>query len=397
MKKNKIKNPILQFPIYRVIFGIAFYLFILTFINTSPRIQPTTKQILEPQGFVDILNNDFILEGKQFIPVGINHFDMYSLWDPSITNPSYDWITADDFTHFKNAGFNSIRIAVKTDYFIDQQNGQFKESGFAWLDYICKLAKSNDLRLIIDMHMPTGGAQQDYNPNDTNQLFWNNQQNLSYFVDAWREIAKQNSNNSTIWAYDLMNEPATWDLNKYNNLIYQTVASIRSEDTNHILIIQPGLKLEDGEVYLIFPDVFDSKIAHSLHFYEPHAFTHQNVSWGISGDQAIIDYPTVTSSNQIWNKEKIKQAYTQAAYNAGLDDYPVVLTEFGTVFHKLYTGQDVWIDDVISAANHLQTGWHYWYYKGPDYNDQMGVTIQNGINRPIIWKVLKQQAQYPHE
>ncbi|MBU2566522.1 glycoside hydrolase family 5 protein [Patescibacteria group bacterium] len=397
MKTKTSQKKKLNFPIYRVLIGVAFYLFILTFIDSSQ--VPITPQITiaEPLSFITIRNNNFYNNDNVFIPKGINHFDMYSLWDPNITNPSFDWITPNDFLTFKKAGFNSIRIAVKTDYFWDNENNQLKESGFIWLDYINSLALKNDLRLIIDMHMPTGGAQQDYNPNDQNKIFWENTDYKITFINVWREIAKRNSNNSTIWAYDIMNEPATWDLTDYENLIFQTTAAIRSVDSNHIVIIQPGLQLQDGEVRLIFPKVYDSKIAHSLHFYEPHAFTHQNVSWGISGDQAIINYPTTTSTNDYWNEQKISKAFTQAAYNAGLEHYPLILTEFGTVFHKIYTGQDQWIDDVIKSANKLNTGWHYWYYKGPAYNEQMAITTQNGLNRPIVWKVLKQQAQNGHE
>jgi len=342
-------------------------------------------------GFVHASGTSLFLDGQRFVPRGVGHMDVTSLWTVTSSALSENWITEKDFATLSRAGFNSIRLAVKTDYFQDPAPPhRFNEKNFAWLDKRLAWAKRHGLKLILDMHMPTGGTPQDYRVSPATQKFWDDPWLRGRFVDVWREIAKRYSKQEAIWAYDLMNEPATWDFAAYEKLMQATTRAIRTQDDKHALIIQPGmLVLASGQVQFKYPEIADGNVAHALHFYQPVEFTHQSVYWGVMGDKAKTAYPDPPSVKNAWTDTDTRLAFEDAFAAAATSGRPVVLTEFGTVFHQKETGQVRWIQDVLAAARAKNTGWHYWYYKGPAYVGEMGLTTRWGTPRPRTWSVLK--------
>lgn len=348
-------------------------------------------------GFVHASGTSLSLDGKTFIPVGVGHMDVTSLWVATNTTPTNSWVTENDFKNLSRAGFNSMRLAVKTDYFQDPKPPHaFNAKGFAWLDQRMVWAKRYGMRLILDMHMPTGGTPQDYRVTTDAQAFWADPWLKGRFVDVWREIARRYANEQAIWAYDMMNEPATWDYAAYERLMRDTSTAIRKYDKNHVIIVQPGMFTSPtGSVELMYPNVAINNAANSLHFYQPVEFTHFGVYWGVTGKNAKTSYPDSPTTPNAWSSTTTKLAFF-AAYDLAADTgRPVVLTEFGTVFHARETGQVRWLNDVLDAARAKKTGWHYWYYKGPAYIGEMGLTVRYGQPRPRTWALLKKYAAQP--
>jgi aryl-phospho-beta-D-glucosidase BglC (GH1 family) len=337
-----------------------------------------TGQASASNDFVSASGTSLTLDGRPFEPKGLNLMDHDSLWYTAKTNPGLSWTKATDFSALKKAGFSSVRLAVKSDYFQETKPPyKFSEQGFLWLDKVIAQAKKENIRLILDMHMPTGGVQQDYQINKENQLFWGDAWMKGRFVDVWREIAKRYANEPTIWAYDLMNEPATTDFKAYQSLMQNTVDSIRLYDNHHLIMLQRGMYIKDDSSWgMKFPEVNDSKIIRSLHFYQPTDFTLQGAPW-IKTSSAMVNYPTAT-----WNINVISRELTQLASETSNTSTPVVLTEFGTLFPRKLSGQPLWVRDVAAAAQKLGFGWHYWHYSGPTCTKAFALRTKNLICRP---------------
>ncbi|MDD5438424.1 MAG: cellulase family glycosylhydrolase [Patescibacteria group bacterium] len=334
-------------------------------------------------GFVSASGTSLSLDGRLFVPKGVNLMDHDSIWYSTLTVPTLSWTKASDFYNIKKAGFNSVRLAVKTDYFQETKPPyKFSVKGFAWLDKIIALAKKQNVKIILDMHMPTGGIQQDYQINDKNGLFWDDPWMKGRFVDVWREIAKRYKNETTIWAYDLMNEPATIDFQSYEKLMQNTANSIRAYDSNHPLMLQRGMYVkEDGSWDMKFPSVDDANIIHTLHFYQPTDFTLQGAPW-IKTNSALVSYPIASSTVsgvKAWNKDVL--AAEMSALVASTST-PVILTEFGTLFPRQLSGQPAWVSDVAKAAQELGYGWHYWHYAGPKCVNAFALRSKYGVCRP---------------
>jgi hypothetical protein len=343
-------------------------------------VQPT----MAAPGFVSTSGTSLVLDGRLFVPKGVNLMDHDTLWYKTRTSPTLNWTKASDFMAIKRAGFNSVRLAVKSDYFQETKAPyKFSEKGFLWLDKTIALAKKQNIRIILDMHMPTGGIQQDYQINAENRIFWDDPWMKGRFVDVWREIAKRYRNETIIWAYDLMNEPATTDFASYQRLIQNTVSSIRSNDTNHPIMLQRGMYIkEDGSWDMKFPFVNDPNVILTLHFYQPTDFTLQGAPW-IKTNSVLVSYPIASSTKngiKAWNKDML--ASELPALLGSNTSTPVVLTEFGTLFPRQLSGQPVWVRDVAEAAQSLGYGWHYWHYAGPNCTNAFALRLKYSICRP---------------
>lgn len=324
--------------------------------------------------------------------------DMDSLWDTNRRLPSDDWITENDFIMFKNLGLNTLRLPLKSDYFQEPKTPHaWRESSFAWLDKIMGWADKHDIYLILDMHMPTGGVYQDYQIHPANQIFWEDDWMRGRFVSVWSEIAKRHSQNNSILAYDLMNEPATLDFDKYQKLMRSTAQAIREHDTNHPLIIQPGMYVKPDQSWgFAYPLIPDTQIIRSIHYYLPTEFSLQGASWLTSYATETLIYPgfKLPGQENIWEYPEILKNLESLKLKAQADGaYPVIMSEFGTIFTDRRNGQLSWIKDTIRAAKQLDMGWIYWYYKGPSLTGTLSMTTKNmDVNWPAL-HVLRRAAK----
>lgn len=339
-------------------------------------------------GFVDVSGTAFILEGREFIPRGVNDHDFSSLWDGGRKTPNEAGFTA-RAKDFKSLGFNSIRLAVKADYFDSPQ-------GFAWLDRRIRDAEKYGYKLILDMHIPSGGAQQDYQPNEANQEFWRSETLQAHFILTWEKIAARYADKNAIWAYDMFNEPASRDVNRVSSFMQHVRDAIREKDKRHIILLQP-IQVYD-EAYresFVYPPIEDRRLAYSIHFYRPYGFTVKNVPWGINDHRVIARYPAASTVDGAWDSARIiselKSAGLEAARAKGV---PAVMGEFGAVFNGSLDGQYFWIEDVLSAARKSGIGWQYWIYQTPDLRNSYGLTDGSGAKRKQIIKLLSETAKF---
>lgn len=324
--------------------------------------------------------------------------DMDSLWYTDRFEPADDWVTENDFILLKNLGLNTVRLSLKSDYFqMPVSPYAWRESSFAWLDRITAWADKHDIHLILDMHMPTGGVYQDYQIHPANQIFWEDDWMRGRFVDVWMEIAKRHAQNPVILAYDLMNEPATLDFDKYQKLMRYTAQAIREHDQNHPLIIQPGMYVKPDQSWdFAYPSIPDPQIIHSIHYYLPTEFSLQGASWLTSSATHTLIYPgfTLTGQKNTWNYQEmfdsLKLLKSKSQANG---PRPVIMSEFGTIFTDKRNGQLFWIKDAVRAAGQLDMGWIYWYFKGSSLEESLSITTQNmDVNWPAL-HVLRRAAK----
>ncbi|MBI5654180.1 cellulase family glycosylhydrolase [Candidatus Uhrbacteria bacterium] len=340
-------------------------------------------------GFVDVSGTSFVLDGHEFIPRGVNDHDASSLWDRARTVPKEGGFTA-HFRAFKAQGFNSVRLSVKADYFDSPQ-------GFAWLDRRVRDAKKYNLKIALDMHIPTGGIQQDYQPNTDNFVFWSSSDLQSRFIRTWESIAARYASSDVIWAYDIFNEPASRDINRVSSLMQHVRDAIRSKDMRHIILLQP-IQLYDQEYResFFYPPIHDDRLAYSIHFYRPYGFTVKNVPWGINDGRVIDRYPATTTSDGVWDATRIRTELLDAGLEAAnTRGVPAVIGEFGTIFHDTLDGQYFWIQDVLSSAKQARIGWQYWIYETPDLRSSYGLTDSRGNRRKQTLKLLSDNARLP--
>lgn len=118
------------------------------------------------------------------------------------------------------------------------------------------------------------------------------------FIEIWEDIATRYKDNTTIWGYDLLNEPMEGTAliaTGWIELATKVGKAIRLIDTQHAIIVEPDAAL--GFNYLT-PLSGVSGVVYSPHIYTTLAYTHQGVLTGYPEGVALPSLATLTASLQ---------------------------------------------------------------------------------------------------
>lgn len=231
------------------------------------------------------------------------------------------YITPEDIHFIRRCGFNSVRIPLHWKFFVAGANG------FDVLDPIVDACRTDNLRVILDMHCAPGG-QTGTNIDDSYGYPWlfESAKSQDQLADVWARIAKQYRDELIVLGYDLLNEPIPHfpQLKKYNSLlepVYKKVTkAIREVDRNHVIILG-GAQWDTN--FDVFGPPFDDNLLYQLHKY-----------W-MTPDQASIQ-PFLSFRDRYY--------------------VPIWLGESGE-------NTDDWIAKFRTLLEQNNVGWCFWPYK----------------------------------
>ncbi len=216
-----------------------------------------------------------------------------------------------DYQNIKDMGMNTIRFLMSYKNFESggQTDQNYTIKDWAWLDTNLAWAAKHGIYLILNIHIPQG--YDDSRERAKMAPLWENPQNLEKFKKMWKQIALKYKDEPMIAGYDILNEPfVPGTREQWMELAQQTVDSIRTVDTNHIIIIERlenelgGTGHYDDPDYVFFPvnDRYNN-LMYSFHFYKPFEFTHQlifgNPEGGSYPDTAVLFPDDLTWSSGV--------------------------------------------------------------------------------------------------
>lgn len=327
---------------------------------------------------------------SQFSKYDKAHFDSY--------------ITEEDIKNIKEFGFDHVRCPV--DYIVlEDEEGNYKEDGFAYLENCRKWCEKYGLNMIIDLHECYGYSFDPMKKDDKKQFFYN-PDDQERFLKLWEQIANRFAKYSDSVAFEPLNEVVMFEVaDAWNALLAKYVARMRAIAPNTYLVIGGVCYNSVGTIKLLdFP--LDDHIVYNFHCYEPMVFTHQGAHWvDCMPLDFRIGYPKTLKEYQNASDELSKDLagaifeegiseigpkffediFTPAINKAQENDIPLYCGEHGVI--DLADREDAlrWIRDIHATFHKYGIGSALWNYKGMNYgiSDIKNATLKEGLREVL--------------
>lgn len=207
-----------------------------------------------------------------------------------------------DLARIADWGMDAVRFYLNYQLFeSDAAPGQYKQTGWDWIDRNIGWAKAHRVRLIFNMHVPPGGFQS----NGAGDALWNLTSNQDRLVALWKAIAQHCRGQATVAGYDLLNEPhPVTGRGQWADLAARITKAIREVDPEHLIFVERTNAVGSewqNDADMNFFIVPDPNVAYEFHFYSPIEYTHQRASWTSFGEGGPYpDETRISSSNLTW-------------------------------------------------------------------------------------------------
>ena len=223
---------------------------------------------------------------------------------------------------------------------------------------------------------------------------WSDKSRKRAFIAAWEQTVRFLANTPGTKAYDLLNEPnPPWSdgtersaRTAWRELAEQTLWAIRGRDTNSTLIFEgvgggQAVGLRHLEPFAV------PGVVYSLHFYQPHAITHQRVNprWSRS-----IPYPTVVAADVEgtdaspgpWNAERLRAEVQDVVTFQQQADARIFVGEFSCVRWAPGDSALRYIQDCVDLFADLGWSWCYHEFRGwPGWDSEVASQDPNFLRR----------------
>lgn len=330
---------------------------------------------------------------------GINFGGWYSQCDHS--QERYDtFITEKDFAQVARWGFDHIRLPF--DYMLIQQDdGQFKEEGFARLDTAVRLAETHGLNIILDLHKAAGYDFNDAGNAGKNNIFSSPALQETYLA-LWDKVSARYAGTHNV-AFELLNEVVEAEAaDRWNSLIRRAVATIRKRSPEGT-IIYGGIQWNSARTLKLLDAPGDKNIVFTFHMYEPLIFTHQKAHWIAGMDpHKDIFYPrslqyykeaslvlgykgkdVTDTDSTIDGSAIIEEMVCEAAAAAQKAGVGLYCGEYGVIDGAPVADTAAWFRDIHKVFRAHDIGHAVWTYR------QMNFGIDDGHYEPIRSELIK--------
>jgi|GEM_PF-3213239 len=232
------------------------------------------QPLAQPGQFVNVVENRLELgdTGQQIWlrGMGIGNYVFDRITDPDTLFMHHDSTL---FERFAESGMTAVRFYMRVDAF-ETSPYTYSDETFEWMATNFRWARQNGIYLNpVAMGVPAA------EPGNVSE-FWDNEENQQRLKAFWAEFASRFVDETAIGGYDLLNEPTpTESMEQWTNLAQALIDTIRTVDTNHLIILEPLYGISNGwEGDYDNPDdvmftVDDDNTLYDVHFYRPLEFT----------------------------------------------------------------------------------------------------------------------------
>ena len=270
--------------------------------------------------------------------------------------------TVADLRDLAALGANCVRWQLMWEGFPSARaNTEPLSSYLAWMetalqhvDTMLPHCRRLGLRVVLDVHTPPGGQT----PQDHWRLFQQRELQRG-LASLWRNIAIRYRGDTTIWAFDLMNEPNEAGSIPDSALSWQGLAlelaqAVRAEDSTRRLVVEPAPWGSSRSLVKLIPLPL-SNVVYSFHMYDHAAFTHQ----GLFGDTTRFSYPGKVWG-ETWNRKRLRRWLRPVREWQKQYRVPMYVGEFSAVRWAPDESAYNYIRDCIRTFERWD--WHWTYH-----------------------------------
>lgn len=264
-------------------------------------------------------------------------------------------VTEDDIRDLAEYGANLVRYQLAWNGPVDTASvaeyNAWLETALTKLGGLLPVFAETGIGVVVDLHTPPGGLSIRATPHQY-RLF-SEQEFQDAFIAVWDTITARYLGNTTIWGYDILNEPAVRfveaGLKDWNALALHVGQRIRTTDALHKIIVEP-IYGDQSKLTKLTPLALDGVI-YSPHNYYPKKFREQ----GFNGKKINVVYPKGD-----FNKAGIQKALRNAIAFQKKYKVEMYLGEFAAPRWAPGKSAFLYLKDSISIFEKQK--WHWTYH-----------------------------------
>jgi len=258
-------------------------------------------------------------------------------------------IETDHLNAIAAGGFDGVRVPVRWDRADVQGVGNLPLGLMSRVIDVCAEALNAGLKVQLDLHhydaFIAAGPQSPHR---------------AHFLAVWRRIAATFSAASDQLIFEPLNEPngPLWTAQALRELQAEVVAIIRESNPDRLIVLGPG-NWQNIDALRDWRPPEGENIAVSVHYYEPHAFTHQGAEW-LGADAPRFDREWGTPADVA----AVTAHIARAADWGRAHGFAMQLGEFGVNARVPLVQRAAWTRAVREACDAHGMGWCVWDFAG---------------------------------
>lgn len=259
-----------------------------------------------------------------------------------------DWgyrIEPEHLRAIARAGFDGVRLPVRWDAHADE-HGAIAEPLMLRVAGILDACFALGLKVQLDCH-------------HYDTLIANPAAERQRFLNIWRQIAEAQREAPALLMFEPLNEPnGAMRGAVLSDLQRDVLAAIRESNPRRMVVFGPG-NWQNIDALADWRPPEGEHVAASVHYYEPHAFTHQNAEW-LGADAPHF--------GRAWGSEAdralVRTHIGAAAAWSQRTGYSLQLGEFGVNSAVPLPQRALWTQTVREACEANGSGWCIWDFAG---------------------------------
>jgi len=280
-------------------------------------------------------------------------------------------LKADYFRWIADSGFKSVRIPVRFSAHALVDSPYTIDSAFMdRVDWAVKQALDNHLLAVLDMH-------------HYDSLMAHPDRERPRFLSMWKQICKRFHDAPYQVLFELLNEPQDkMDASTWNGLLDAAIDTIRALQPRRTLVVgtSPWGGL-GGLASLSLPA--DTNLIVTVHYYEPHSFTHQGASFEEGANQWLgTPWRATPAQRAVMDQDLAAVKDWSSEHNR-----PVFMGEFGTYYRADSVSRALWTEYMTRKMDSSGISWALW-----NFSSDFG--IMNDTTE--IWKGYLMKALLHH-